>query len=876
MKIVIYSLLLIIPFFAKAQSQTFTAVADAQVYEGSKTNNYGTSVNLQLKKIPESANSRISYLKFDLSSYTLSQTGKAVLRVYLNKHENFQIPVIVEAMNVTDNNWSESTLNWNNKPTPAGSIATAQLNAVGMYYEWDVSEYIRSLNLTVGNGNLVSLALQDVAGSEALLTFNSKEATTNKPQLVIYEAYSSPMVGGTFYVDAVNGNDLNAGTSTVAAWKTLDMVNSKVFQPGSKILFKSGQTFYGTLLISGSGNGTSTISYETYGGTSPAVIDAQGTKTAAYAYNKSYIEIKNLAFTNYRNGTITEEDLFHAMLWINENAGTLNHIYLDELRIFNVNSSDVADAAGTKNHGGIFFDILGTSVISKWNDLQVTNCTFENLSRTGINFESTWELRNSTTSFGDNLGDGRTDNWVPSTNVILRGNTFRHIAGNGLVVRVAVNPLIEYNYFEYCGETISGNAAFNFNTDGAIFQFNEATKTVYNDGDTDARGIDSDFRTKDTYIQYNYLHHNGLGGVVATGGDQNVSPPSIPERFNVNTVIRYNILENNERQAISFSGGMKSAEVYNNTIYADATVNNVLAVRLAIWSVAPKNISFKNNIFYLRGSNTTYSFASGSTYSFNNNIFYTTSSASEPSDPNKRTADPLLLNPASGLEGFKLKPSSPALNTGMNITSNGGRDYFGNAVPVNGSTNIGAYSGAGTNVLPIELSYFKAEKTVSAVLLRWATATEINNEHFEIERAVDGSSFTKIASVKSKGDSKNITTYSYEDRGVSVGTYYYRLKQVDFDGKYTYSDIETVNFKIVAENQLMVYPNPVGNYFKLNVKGDFILSIYDMQGKIVLQRQLANYDANQIDVQHLKTGLYLIKVHREKDNEFFQSRFMKF
>ncbi len=104
MKIVIYSLLLIIPFFAKAQSQTFTAVADAQVYEGSKTNNYGTSVNLQLKKIPESANSRISYLKFDLSSYTLSQTGKAVLRVYLNKHENFQIPVIVEAMNVTDNN----------------------------------------------------------------------------------------------------------------------------------------------------------------------------------------------------------------------------------------------------------------------------------------------------------------------------------------------------------------------------------------------------------------------------------------------------------------------------------------------------------------------------------------------------------------------------------------------------------------------------------------------------------------------------------------------------------------------------------------------------------------------------------------------------
>ncbi|WP_461790445.1 CBM96 family carbohydrate-binding protein [Pedobacter sp.] len=876
MRVAFYSLLLIIPFFAKAQSQTFTAIADAQVYEGSKTNNYGTSINLQLKKIPESPNSRISYLKFDLSAYSLAQTGKAVLRVYLNKHENFQIPVIVEAMNVNDNTWTETGLNWNNKPIPAGSIATAQLNAVGMYYEWDVSEYLRSLNLTAGNSTLVSLALQDAAGSEALLTFNSKDATSNKPQLVIYEAYSSPLASGTFYVDAVDGNDLNAGTSALAPWKTLNMVNSKTFQPGSKILFKSGQTFYGTLLINGSGNASNITSYETYGGTTPAIIDAQGTKTAAYAYNKSYIEIKNLAFTNYRNGTITDEDLFHAMLLINENAGTLSHIYLDGLRIFNVNSSDVADAPGTKNHGGVFFDILGTSVVSKWDDLRVTNCTFENLSRTGINFESTWELRNSTTSFGDNLGDGRTDNWVPSTNVVLRGNTFSHIAGNGLVVRVAVNPLIEYNYFEYCGETISGNAAFNFNTDGAIFQFNEATRTVYNDGDTDARGIDSDFRTKDTYIQYNYLHHNGLGGVVATGGDHNVSPPSIPERFNVNTVIRYNILENNERQAISFSGGMKSAEVYNNTIYTDATVNNVLAVRLAIWSVAPKNISFKNNIFYLRGSNTTYSFASGSTYSFNNNIFYTLGSASEPSDPNKRTADPLLLGPVNGVEGFKLKPGSPALNTGMNIASNGGRDYYGNAVAASGATNIGAYSGLGTNVLPIDLMYFKVGKTVAAGIITWATAAERNNKYFELERATDGLLFSKIASFDGKGNSSSVTTYRYEDKTVVSGTYYYRLKQIDVDGKYTYSDIEVINFKLENEKRLVVFPNPVGNYLKVDFEGDFNLSIYDMQGKKVLDKQVRNYQTEPIDVTNLKTGLYILKVQRSNVGETLQQRFMKF
>lgn len=871
-----------LPFAALAQSQTFNPVADAQVYEGGKTNNYGTSSNLQLKKIPESANTRITYLKFDLSAYSLNQTGKAILRVYLNKHDNFQVPIIVEAMAVADNSWTETGITWNNRPKLTGSVATMQLNTVGKYYEWDVSEYIRSLNVTSSSATVVSLALQDVAGSEALLTFNSKESSSNNPQLVISETYSSPLASGSFYVDAENGNDANSGTSTADAWKTLDAVNSRVFQPGSKVMFKSGQTFYGTLLFNGSGTDGNPLVYETYGGTTPAIINGQGIKTAGYAYNSSYLEIKNLAFTNYRTGTITKEDLFHGLVIINQNAGTLNHIYLDGIKVYNINSTDVADEPGTKNHGGVFFDILGTDVISKWNDLRITNCTFENLSRTGVNFESDWELRNSNTNFGDDLGNGKTDNWVPSTNVVIRGNTFKHIAGNGLVVRVAVNPLMEYNYFEYCGETISGNAAFNFNTDGAIFQFNEATLTIYNDGDTDANGIDSDFRTKNTYIQYNYLHHNGLGGIVATGGDQNTTTPSIPERFNINTVVRYNILENNERRMISFSGAMKSAEVYNNLFYADATVNNVLAVRLAIWSVAPKNINFKNNIFYLRGTGTTYSFSPGSTYSFNNNIFYnynTTGTTPEPADVNKRTADPLLLSPANGVNGFKLKSGSPALNTGINIVGNGGRDYWGNAVPASGVTNIGAYSGPGTNALPIDLLSFKAIKTAGGALLTWTTATENNNSHFEIERSADGIAFAKITTIKGANTSNSNISYTYTDKDLLQGTYYYRLKQVDFDGKFTYSNVAALNFVLHQKNQLLIYPNPVGDHLKFSYSagaGKITAIIYDMQGKKVAERAFSENEDKSIEVGGLKIGLYVLKIVATGSENTAQARFMKF
>ena len=335
-------------------------------------------------------------------------------------------------------------------------------------------------------------------------------------------------------------------------------------------------------------------------------------------------------------------------------------------------------------------------------------------------------------------------------------------------------------------------------------------------------------------------------------------------------------MENNERQAISFSGGMKSAEVYNNTIYTDATVSNVLAVRLAIWSVAPKNINFKNNIFHLRGTNTTYSFASGSTYSFNNNIFYTLGSSSEPSDPNKRTADPLLLGPVNGIEGFKLKPGSPALSTGMNIASNGGRDYYGNAVAASGATNIGAYSGLGTNVLPIDLTYFKVSKTATSGLITWATATEANNKYFELERADEGLIFSKIASFNGKGNSNSINTYRYEDKNLVAGTYYYRLKQVDFDGKHTYSHVEAINFKLEDEKRLVIFPNPAGSYVKVNVEGDFSLSIYDMQGKQILQKQLKNYQSEAIDVNQLKTGLYILKVQKSNLGEILQQRFMKF
>lgn len=861
-----------------AQSQSFSAIADAQVYEGNAANNYGTTNSLQVKRTYGSSNIRTSYLKFDLSSFNLYQIGKAVIRLYLRTNDNQPVPAIIEAIHVIDNNWNENTIVWNNKPATSRSIATTFVQAQGRFYEWDITEFIKELSPSSTNNTIITIALQDITGSNALLTFSSKDHTNNRPQLIINETPHSNLANGTFYIDAENGNDTNNGRSEVTPWKTLDMPNSKKFQSGSQILFKSGQTFKGTLIVTGNGTAQLPVIYATYGGATPAIIDAEGKKTAIYVYNKEYLEIKNLSITNYRNTPITDVDLFHGIVITNQNAGTLNHIYLDGLKVFNVNSADGAEVNGTKSHGGVLFDVFGTDIQSKWNDVLIQNCLFENLSRTGVNFESDWELRNSNTSFGDDLGDGRKDNWLPSTNVVIKNNAFKHIAGNGLVVRVAVNPLIEFNLFDYCGKTISGNAVFNFNTDGALYQFNEAKNTVYNQGDTDARGIDSDFRTKDTYIQFNYLHNNGLGGVVATGGNHVNNPPSIPERFNINTIIRYNIVENNERQAVSFSGNMKSAEVYNNVFFADETRNNVVIVRLAEWSVHPKNINFKNNIFSFKGTGNTYSITGSSTYSFLNNIFDTGTIANEPADPQKIKANPLFLDPGKGPDGYKLKPGSPALNSGLSIANNGGRDYYNNPVSTSGTTNIGAYSGEGT-LLPVGLLYFNYKKSNYYITLNWATSFEKDNSHFEIERSEDGIFFYKLHQINGKIQSDEMTNYTYLDTRPINGINYYRLKQIDLNSDFKYSEVLAVKFGLNEDNEPKLYPNPASSHIRFlydkQKNEELFVNIYGIDGVLVLQQQINTGSELTVNISSLNTGVYMVKLLKKDGSTLGEMKMLK-
>jgi hypothetical protein len=149
---------------------------------------------------------------------------------------------------------------------------------------------------------------------------------------------------------------------------------------------------------------------------------------------------------------------------------------------------------------------------------------------------------------------------------------------------------------------------------------------------------------------------------------------------------------------------------------------------------------------------------------------------------------------------------------------------------------------SGTYALPVQMVYFTADKSGENALLGWATATEINNDHFDVERSTDGVSFEKIGQVAGHGNSVEMITYAYTDESlteVNASVVYYRLKQVDIDGKYEYSTIAALNIGNNAQPLHIIssYPNPFSDHLSISVYSPSAqtarVSIYDVRGALV-------------------------------------------
>ena len=180
---------------------------------------------------------------------------------------------------------------------------------------------------------------------------------------------------------------------------------------------------------------------------------------------------------------------------------------------------------------------------------------------------------------------------------------------------------------------------------------------------------------------------------------------------------------------------------------------------------------------------------------------------------------------------------------------------------------------SGGGLLPVELTSFTANLIDESVILNWQTATEINNYGFEVERSVfSGQSSTvsvkwnKVGFVEGNGNSNSPKQYSYTDNNINAGKYSYRLKQLDFDGKYEYSEIVNVEVKAPAKFELSQnYPNPFNPTTRIVPSNEFVsLKVYDILGNEVAvlvneQKQAGSYEVN-FDASNLTSGLYFYKI----------------
>jgi hypothetical protein len=166
------------------------------------------------------------------------------------------------------------------------------------------------------------------------------------------------------------------------------------------------------------------------------------------------------------------------------------------------------------------------------------------------------------------------------------------------------------------------------------------------------------------------------------------------------------------------------------------------------------------------------------------------------------------------------------------------------------------------NPLPVELTSFSCNKVSNGtVQLSWITASESNSDYFSIEKSNDGISFESIGKKEAAGNSTTAVKYTFVDTDPSAGKAYYRLKQIDLDGKSEYSDLCFVNNEL-EEYKLKIYPNPAGNtvYINLGTEESPSVSVLNNWGDEVPVRIYDGDNGKVLDTTGLPDGLYIVEV----------------
>ena len=203
----------------------------------------------------------------------------------------------------------------------------------------------------------------------------------------------------------------------------------------------------------------------------------------------------------------------------------------------------------------------------------------------------------------------------------------------------------------------------------------------------------------------------------------------------------------------------------------------------------------------------------------------------------------------------------------INVGSTGTIHYGGSCSnPGDVTDGVDTFTGCDNSILPIELVFFRGNHERGVNILEWQTATEINNDFFSIERSQDARTWEEIAKVAGNGNSDVILDYQYRDERPLYGSNYYRLKQVDYDGKSEYFHIILIKTGDLPDLSIeSTFPNPTTDELQVNYLSNntipIKLNIYDSNGLSVIKRDVENrpgFNQLVLSTDHLAPGIYLL------------------
>ena len=324
------------------------------------------------------------------------------------------------------------------------------------------------------------------------------------------------------------------------------------------------------------------------------------------------------------------------------------------------------------------------------------------------------------------------------------------------------------------------------------------------------------------------------------------------------------------------NGVITNSTFYNNTNTNSSNANNGGAVAFFASATTQIGLTIQNSIFnnnegdfYIPATNT------NSLLTVKNSLVQTTVAATDGVDGNIVNAAPAILfasTTSTDADFLTLATGSIALDAGSNTLSAALVDLANNTRIRNTTIDLGAYEfQTGNAPLPVKLDSYTATKKGLTAVLSWKTVSEQNNEKFVIERGSSANNFTFFKSVAGAGDSNTPLSYSITDFAPLVGANYYRLSQVDKDGKSEILGTQAVSFEMAAA-KAQVYPNPAKNYIEVkpsSSNGIVSLNLISLTGQNISTNSYAQAVLNEsvkLDLTSIPSGTYILWINKGKSN----------